>query len=128
MNTLLILAIIGQWSYGGFVANPAPAPPPATVKSSINCPNAGCNCPPYDCCCGTICRCAPKAEAKPTTAPAAPPPQLWRLADRTGQVWEFHDREKLILWVQARNFEVQASAQTQTFATAPACSTGSCPR
>ncbi len=104
MHTILALALIGQMSYSGFFADP-PAPKAPVIK--LACTNADCGCPPGECRCSP-CVCPAKPPVKPE--PKAPvQEQTWDLKDTSGRLWRFHDKEKLIEWVAAKNAELSAT-------------------
>ncbi len=130
----LATLVLGQWSYAGFIEHPkatVPAPPPKVERrtAECECPPGKCECP--DCGCKAPAKPAPPPEApKP---PVAPPVQRWRLADSTGQLWEFHDPEKLKEWVKARNaFPITANppqlAPPPLFFGGSNCASGQCGR
>lgn len=137
MNALLVLALLGGWKHIDFVADPIQRPaPPGPTPPAASCPLTG-----SDCGCK-------REPVMPPLKPAPEPPkaQRWRLADDTGQVWEFHDPVKLKEWVTARNARptltpLQPAAgvsASNTIRQAPAmygfggsgggCSTGQCGR
>ncbi len=101
----MILQFLGDFALAfALAAPPEPlkiAPPPAPKANALR--SADCNCPPYNCQCSMPCRCAAPAKPTETAKPEPPKLQYWRLADDTGQVWQWSDREGLILWVKARN-------------------------
>ena len=136
MNMLLFLTLtsFGDWGYDGFVADPAPpapAPPKAIVPEpsvrvvSSDRPKVKLDIPP------ALAPPALEAKTPPVAAPSQPP-RRWRLADSTGQLWEFHDPEKLKEWVTARNAPPSSNTPAQTFAAPPmffggsSCASGQC--
>ena len=144
MNMLLVLTLtaFGDWSYTGFVADPAPSHGPAKLPAAPASRPVVQPTPPE------AKQEAPPARMEPNTklpaaaerAAASSPPQRWRLADAAGQVWEFHDPEKLKDWVRARNAPVSppslppAQLPTQSFLVLPPpmfstgsnCASGQC--
>jgi hypothetical protein len=150
MNTLLVLAVLGQWTYAGFHSDPPKAkspvdPPPAAPapkpkNNLLRSPE--CNCPPYNCQCDIPCRCAKPATAKPAE-PAKEAPKTWvpiyRRDSQGNQCTGYAGYEReLDAFIRGRESalaqQAQAPVQTYTpipqgftgFATAGACVGGQC--
>lgn len=108
MTPWIASALLGAWTYAGFVDEPGrrappivpPAPPPAVVPADDPeilpepAPQPPPPMPP-----------APNLPPDPAPPPAAPqPPQVrFRMSDECGQVWEHPDPQYLAAWVAARN-------------------------
>ena len=139
MTILLVLTLsaFGDWTYDGFASDTAkpaatasvvrvqdtplvqrpPKPTPRETTDSVD----------------SASRKSLTPSAALVTAPPAGPSTLqrWRLADASGQVWEFHDPERLKEWVKARN--ASPSVNTTVLPTGPLsfgwtsnCPTGRC--
>ena len=142
MTSILALAVVGSWTYAGFLAEPAPAPPvlpPASGPLHPAAPTRPAS-PAIDF--GPTMK--PEPEPEPETepkAPAAEPPPVppsasipspaprYRLADSSGQAWEHADPEYLRSFVETRN---RSFAPRNRYYSAPAyrssrCTTGRCP-
>ncbi|WP_435018923.1 hypothetical protein TA3x_000913 [Tundrisphaera sp. TA3] len=107
MIPFIASALLGPWTYAGFLDEPpapAPAPAPIIVPDRPGADPSGSDeaddtpsGPPEG-------PAAPAPEVKPTPAPPAPaPPAMHRLADAWGQTWEHPDPSFLRGWVEARN-------------------------
>jgi hypothetical protein len=105
MTLLLVLTVLGDWSYDGFVADPAPTNPSAgVVRRAETLPATRAQSAPPSLSTAAKTKSVVMPPSAPPVAAQMPPPlQRWRLADATGQVWEFHDPERLKEWVKARN-------------------------
>ena len=139
MTSILALAVVGSWTYAGFLAEPTPAapklPPPAAPglpkpptadhpDATLPEPKLGPNPGPEP---------EPKATApEPPPAPPSasippPPPLRYRLADAAGQAWEHDDPAFLRRFVETRNHSflprINYSAPTYR---ASRCVTGRC--
>lgn len=97
MNTILLIAVLGQWTPAGWFANPTqvkPAPPPPPIAKPAPTP------PPS----------APNSLPAPPSAPVTTPvaavglvPQRWQLKDDTGWTWFNDDRDYLKAFVEGLN-------------------------
>lgn len=125
MNTLLVLAALGQWTYAGFHSDPPKSKPivpvvkPAPKPTNNLLRSPDCNCPPYNCQCDIPCRCAKPATAKPVEPPKART-EPYRRKDVSGQSWRYPpegstrevvpaDLEILDAFVRGRNSVLQPS-------------------
>ena len=139
MKLLFFAAVLANWSYDGFVADPAkpqpnapqesavapasPAPKPEPAATTIKTPEPSPRTPSAE----AKPAVAKPAIAKPATVRAAvAAPVRWRLADSTGQVWEHTDPDWLSRWVAERNAQVAYSAVYYTNAPAAPGSSWTC--
>ena len=139
MTSILALAVVGSWTYAGFLAEPTPAapklPPPAapglpkppaidpetaTEPEPKPEPNPGPEPEPK--------ATAPEPPpAPPSTSIPPPPPLRYRLADAAGQAWEHDDPAFLRRFVETRNrsFPPRINYSAPTYR-ASRCVTGRC--
>jgi hypothetical protein len=131
MIATLALALVGSWTYGGFLAQPTPPPAQAQASAQVQAPTP----PPASAPIASpgITPGSPAMKTKPaetprepgmtpgespttwippqapaTLPPAAPPriaskPTLYRSTDASGQTWEHPDSAYLSSFVEARN-------------------------
>ena len=114
MTSILALAVVGSWTYAGFLAEPTPAPPPPPASAPTRPAAPAIDPEPED---------LPEPEPEPTVPPAKPevpsasiPPAapMYRLADAWGQAWDHADPNYLRSFVEARN----RSLATRNYTTA----------
>jgi hypothetical protein len=136
MTSILSLAVLGSWSYAGFLAEPAPAPAatkvPEASAPSLPKPStiASEPAPKPDP--------DPKPEPEPEPAAPEPPPVApsasitsspprYRLSDASGQAWEHADPNYLRSFVDTRNrsFATRVNYSAPTYR-ASRCVTGRC--
>lgn len=126
MTPTIALALMGSWTYAGFLADEAPPPPPpsplpsATTTQVVNRP------PPLFSHKPSASRATP--PPRPESAPLAPArPALFRSTDASGQAWDHADPAFLSRFIEDRNRSLAAPA---TYSYQPGrssrCSNGRC--
>ncbi len=129
MNTLLLIAVLGQWTSAGWFADPPkptppvvkpvkPDPPPVAKPAPKTCTNPDCCCAPGPCFCEPgKCKAATVTVAQRSveSPPAAPAPpakrQLWELKANDGTIYRMYEREELIALVTEHNRQIAAQTQ-----------------